>query len=117
MKKNLLILALIFALVIVSGCNKNEVDKHEINLGNNEKQEIADTLLENNQKETKDDNAEYVINYEDALAKVYAFINNIDDEVGPIDGFEAGNRYIRARDALSASFLFRKQHLCLYSFS
>jgi hypothetical protein len=88
MKKNLLILALIFALVIVSGCNKNEVDKPEINLGNNEKQEIADTLLENNQKETKDDNAEYVINYEDALAKVYAFINNIDDEVGPIDGFD-----------------------------
>jgi hypothetical protein len=88
MKKNLLILALIFALVIVSGCNKNEVDKPEINLGNNEKQEIADTLPENNQKETKDDNAEYVINYEDALAKVYAFINNIDDEVGPIDGFD-----------------------------
>lgn len=75
MKKSILIFVLIFALGIMSGCGKTENNK-------------PGKTPENTVNPSNDTTAEYVTKYEDALAKVYAFINNIDDEVGPIDGFD-----------------------------
>ena len=87
MRKNVFVFALIFTLVLVSGCNKNESDKPYVKSENNQ-QETTYTVPENDQQEAKDDKAEYVVKYEDVLADVYAFISNIDNEVGPKEGFD-----------------------------
>ena len=75
MKKSILIFVLIFALGIMSGCGKTENNK-------------PGKIPENTNQPSTEISEEYVTKYEDVLAKVYAFINNIDDEVGPVDGFD-----------------------------
>ena len=75
MKKSILIFVLIFALGIMSGCGKTENNK-------------PGKTPENTVNPSTATAAEYVTKYEDALAKVYAFINNIDNEVGPEEGFD-----------------------------
>ena len=75
MKKSILIFILIFALGVMSGCGKPENNK-------------SGKIPENTNQPSTEISEEYVTKYEDVLAKVYAFINNIDDEVGPIDGFD-----------------------------
>ena len=71
MKKRLLVFLLLLC-VMLSACGKTNVNK-------------PDNAGDKTGTETKVD---YALKYEDVLAKVYAFINNIDDEVGPIDGFD-----------------------------
>lgn len=75
MKKSILIFIFIFALGIMSGCGKTE---------NNQTSKTP----ENTMNPSTGTTTEYVTKYEDVLAKVYAFINNIDNEVGPINGFD-----------------------------
>ena len=66
-------------MFVFSGCKdsvQNPVDTPEIT-------EPIDTP----QTEPTDTPVDYTETYEDVLAKVYAFIENIEDEVGPEDGF------------------------------
>ena len=66
-------------MFVFSGCKdsvQNPVDTPEVT-------EPIDTP----QTEPTDTPVDYTKNYEDVLAKVYAFIENIEDEVGPEDGF------------------------------
>jgi len=67
MKKSILIFVLIFVFGVVSGCEKTEVKTKQTN---------TDTA------------SEYITEYEDVLANVYAFIENIDNEIGPAEGFD-----------------------------
>ncbi|MBQ1947076.1 MAG: hypothetical protein II359_00490 [Clostridia bacterium] len=80
MKKLILFLACFMAFMLVfSGCKdsvQNPVDTPETT-------EPIDTP----QTEPTDTPVDYTEKYEDVLAEVYAFIENIEDEVGPEDGF------------------------------
>ncbi len=69
MKKRLLIFLLLLC-VMLSACEKTNVNK-------------PDNAGDKTDTETKVD---YVVKYEDVLAKTYEFIKNIDSKVGPDDG-------------------------------
>lgn len=73
MKKRLLVLILAFVLGGMSGCTKAEVDKPT---------EATGAMVE-------EEKADYTEKYEEVLIKAYSFIENIEDEIGPEEGFEA----------------------------
>lgn len=75
MKKSIVAFILIFVLCVMSGCGKNENNK-------------PDKIPKNTVDQGADTVAEYMAKYEDARAKVYAFIKNIDVEAEPDEGFD-----------------------------
>jgi hypothetical protein len=75
MKKGILIFILTFVLVVMSGCGKTENNK-------------PGEKTENTNQPSTDISEEYVTKKDEALADVYAFISNIDNEVGPKEGFD-----------------------------
>ena len=75
MKKSILIFILTLALGVMSGCGKTENNK-------------PGEKPENTNQPSTDISEEYVTKKDEALADVYAFISNIDNEVGPEEGFD-----------------------------
>ena len=75
MKKGILIFILTLVLVVMSGCGKTENNK-------------PGEKPENTNQPSTDISEEYVTKKDEALADVYAFISNIDNEVGPDEGFD-----------------------------
>lgn len=75
MKKSILIFILTLALGVMSGCGKTENNK-------------PGEKPENTNQPSTDISEEYVTKKDEALADVYAFISNIDNEVGPKEGFD-----------------------------
>ena len=75
MKKGILIFILTLVLVVMSGCGKTENNK-------------PGEKPENTNQPSTDISEEYVTKKDEALADVYAFISNIDNEVGPEEGFD-----------------------------
>ena len=75
MKKGILIFILTLVLVVMSGCGKTENNK-------------PGEKPENTNQPSTDISEEYVTKKDEALADVYAFISNIDNEVGPKEGFD-----------------------------
>jgi hypothetical protein len=75
MKKGILIFILTLALGVMSGCGKTENNK-------------PGEKPENTNQPSTDISEEYVTKKDEALADVYAFISNIDNEVGPKEGFD-----------------------------
>lgn len=75
MKKSILIFVLTLVLVVMSGCGKTENNK-------------PGEKPENTNQPSTDISEEYVTKKDEALADVYAFISNIDNEVGPKEGFD-----------------------------
>ena len=75
MKKYVMIAILVLSLIVLSGCGKTDNKK-------------PDNMPENAHQKTSKTKGDYISKYEDILANVYEFIVNIDDKVGPDEGFQ-----------------------------